>query len=256
MNTETNLSNFKEENKAPVLLNLNNLLLKLLSVIAGSGAGGAILLAFLFLGSAFFQQSLFDQNSEINIHPFFILLIIFTIFIALEIANLIGAWLWMLTDREHYPRIFSTIGQIFSYNLLLLIFFLPLYFLTNFFGLIMLGGAAFAHIVISTIGSFIILESMNNNQYVLVTLYGVSIGSIGALGICIWILNILPQLLVFSAVPITWFCLGFSLILVKYGYYWLYYFWGTDFLNIETQFGGDYSSEENDKDEDEENEKS
>ena len=220
--------------------NFNTLLMRTLAAFTGASVGILVFLGALFLGSSAMNASLLTTQIEGEMHPLFILLALLSVFLALSAANLAGGAMWMYTDQKRFPNFFSTLSQILGINIIVLLFFAPLYLAASGLNTAVLIVLTLFHILLTTSHTLLILEGIADHRYLIVTLYGLIMGAFVSLLINGWLYLIMPKLIIFAALPISWFWLASGVGLSQYLYTWIYRIFGTDFLNIETRYGQDY----------------
>jgi hypothetical protein len=174
-------------------------------------------------------------------HPLFLSIVTLSVFLAVMAANIAYVFLSSIVE-EKYIRRSTTLTQVFFGNLVFLLLMLPLYVISSSnFGPSGIAITAVLHAVFTAFFSFLVTEVLHQSKYFIVNLYGTIIGII----FFVFCANMLvinnATTLTLLALPIL---LGFTALgnrLAEVLYAWLINTYGTDFLNVDTQFGKDYN---------------
>lgn len=237
----------EEMENGPRRMSFFVLVLKVLSGFAGGTAGSIVLLLIFLLASSILQPVLSPAEATAGeISPLFIVILMAMVFATSVVSSIVAPLLLSYTERERYPRLASSLYQIFIINLVIFIFISPVYLTTSSSRLELTAYAAGLQIVMSAIASSLILEVLNDYKYALLGVYSTILGVLIATAINLFIFQFLnsPTILMFVALPIIWGAIGFFQSAFAMFYYWYYTTWGIDFLATANQIGQDYGIEE------------
>lgn len=221
----------------------------------GAGLAGTIVLGIiLFLTWSIIGETISQADvnksefgvelNEQNTHPLFMGVILVAVFLASLVSNLIYCIL-STTLEEKYQARSTNLTQIFSGNLCILVFLIPLYLIsTKSNGVNGVTIVAVAHILLTTIFTFFILEIFSTSTYIIVSLYGLILGLILFLLFEILLAGNTTIILSFSILPLLLASLGAGNGIVEMFYYWLQKAYGMDFLDVDRRFGNDYGKKE------------
>ncbi len=178
--------------------------------------------------------------NEVQTHPLFLIIITLAIFLSTLAANLTYAFLSTVVQEE-FSRRSTSLTHVFFGNLTLLIFFLPLYFSTNVvFGAQGIAISSILHIVISVFFTLSVIQSIHQSKYLMVNLYGNLFGIILFTFLVTVFSDIDTITLFFISFPFFIGSMAFGNRVIELVYAWIYKNYGTDFLNVDTNFGDDY----------------
>ncbi|MBD3270523.1 hypothetical protein GF376_03270 [Candidatus Peregrinibacteria bacterium] len=214
----------------------------------GGTAGAFVLLAVFLLASAILQPVLMPGAVESDqINPIFMVVMMGMIFSATLISSLLSPFLIQLTERERYPKISSSIYQIFIINIVIFAFTAPIYLTTNVTNLEITAYAAGLQIVLVSTASSLIMEIVNDQKYPLLGVYSAITAILVATAICLFLFQLMQSttILLFAVLPIIWMTIGFFQAALPMFYYWYYSNWGIDFLAAGTTYGSDYAETQN-----------
>lgn len=221
----------------------------------GSGLAGTIVLGIILfltwsiIGETISQTEITKNEfgvalNEQNTHPLFMGVILVAVFLASLVANLIYCVI-STTIEEKYVARSTNLTQIFSGNLCILLFFIPLYLISNkSSGPDGITTVAISHIILTSLFTFFILEIFSTSKYIIVSLYGLILGLIIFLFLEILLSNNTTLLLSFLILPLLLASLGVGNGIVEMFYTWLQKTYGIDFLDSDRRFGSDYGKKE------------
>lgn len=174
-------------------------------------------------------------------HPLFLSIVTLSVFLATMAANISYVFLSSIVE-EKYTRRSTTLTQVFFGNLVFLLLMLPLYLISSSsFGPSGVAITAVLHATFTTLFSFLVTEALHQSKYFIVNLYGTIVGII----LFVFFSNILVSnnttTLTLLALPLLLGFIAFGNRLAEVVYAWLINTYGTDFLNVDTQFGKDYN---------------
>lgn len=209
------------------------------------GVFGSLILLLIFLASSSVLQPVLspaDTTGE-QINPIFIVILMAMIFVTSLLSSMLTPFLLSLTERLRYPRIMTSIYQIFIMNLVIFIFVAPIYLTTSTTSIEFTAYAAGLQIILVSTAAALIMEIVNDDRYALLGVYTAIIGILVSTATNLFIFQILksPTVLLFTALPITWGSIGFFQGVLSMIYYWYYLNWGNDFLAANTAYGNEYA---------------
>ena len=252
---------YDQVDSGPRSLSLFTLFVKTFAGLGG-GLAGALVLVIIFLAASSFLQPLlggieqFDQAGSGTISPLFLFALIGMIFATSLISSMIGCLLIAYTERDRYIRISTSMGQIFIFNFIILLFMLPIFLATSISKEQQTGFfiAAGMHIILSSMASILILEVLHDAKYPLLAVYKTVLGMLTAIGIntLLYIFAGNPTILAFAALPVIWASLGFFQAFIPMIYRWVWETWGVDYLATESSLGTDYGVPDESEEEEEE----
>lgn len=225
---------------APKAPSIPGLVFRSLAGLVAGVAGTVFLLIFLFGGLA--------TTSGSAVSPFFVFLAVVMGFITSLVTNNLGAFLFSLLDREKYPNIRPVLKQIFTLNLFIFLFLLPVYLVGSAGGVKIVLAVVILQLILSAQASIFALELSSTSERNLLSTYGITFGMLVSIIINILAFAIVDNLtvtqdatsttldssgatlVVFMLLPLTWFCFGFFTAFAEMLYRWIYTVWGKDIL--------------------------
>lgn len=235
----------------PRPVTLGNVFLRSFAGLGGGIIGTFVLLVVFLLASSILQPVLSPESTDI--HPLFIFVFIAMLFLATIAANLVSVMLLALTERAKYTRFSSIVTQTFSVNITIFIFSVPLYLIASSINMTFVAYVAGLHVIISLMASALVMEIIADFEYALLGVYGIILAVLAGAGANFLIYQITttanggignPTVLLFVAMPLLWFLLGFMTSAVNMFYEWVFRAYGTDFLRASIAYGTDYGVEE------------
>lgn len=235
-----------EDTYGPRKMSFFTLVLKSLAGLAG-GVSGTLILVIIFLSSSSILQPVLGSTSASEtasgeVSPLFMVILMGMIFATSMASSLLGTVLLCYTERSRYNRIATMLSQVFIVNIVIFAFVLPIYLTTSTTRLELTAYAAGLQVILSASASALILELIHDYKYSLLGVYTTILAILVAVGInfFLYFTTQSATLLLFVALPIIWFMVGFSQGALTMLYYWIYETWGVDFLASSTAFGTDY----------------
>jgi len=225
-------------------LTFTTFMLRLFSGIVGGAAGTLALFIVYFLMSSLVPQG--DTEGPSSLTMF---VVIIMTFVGTLIANTITGVMVTFMDNTKYTRRKTTIVHIFIFNLILFFVTIPLYMIGS--ALDISNGVAAVHFLLSAFITALIMEVIAGAEYSLLGIYSTALGMFVSIAIALAMMaaGVRPISIMFAAMPAVWFILqvvsGFTELIYD-NYVKLY---GTDFLNIQTDLGGDKEIEKGDDEE-------
>ncbi len=216
----------------------------------GAGLSGSIVfLLILFAGWSVVGETLSVTPETMNefgvlvgqnsTHPLFVYLVLLATFLGVLASTAAYTFLMTLIESRFTLRS-TTLTHVFFGNLVLMIFLLPAYVVASSeIGLDGITSVVLAHILISGLFSFLVIESLHSNKYFLVKVYALII----ALSFFFFMSTKLATnttSLVILSMPFLFGFLAMTSSLAMAIYKWFYRTYGSDVLNIDTRFGSDY----------------
>jgi len=243
------------EYQGPRRLSLFILIAKTFLGFVGGTIGSLVLLIILLLSASVLQPVLSPaQATTEQVGPIFIVIIMAMVFVTSLLSSIITPMLLSYTEKERYPKLISTLYQIFIFNLVIFAFTAPIYLTTNTANLTVTAYAAGLQIVFVATASSLIMEIMNDANYPLLGVYTTLIGILVGTAINLMIYQLMSSavVLLFAALPVIWASIGFFQAALAMIYSWFYTTWGIDFLSSSTRFGLDYAGQAEEEEEEEE----
>jgi hypothetical protein len=209
------------------------------------GGAGSLALLLIFLGTSSILQPVLRpaETTGEQVNPIFIVILMAMIFATTLISSMLAPWLLSISERLRYPRIVTSVYQIFIINLIIFAFTAPLYLTTSVTNLEFTAYAAGMQILMVSMASALIMEILNDSRYPLLGVYTTVIGVLIATAVNLFLYQMMKSatVLLFAALPITWASIGFFQAALAMVYYWYYINWGNDFLAITTTYGTEYA---------------
>ncbi len=221
----------------------------------GAGLSGSIVfMLILFAGWSIVGETLSTAPETLNefgvlvgqksTHPLFVYLVLLATFLGVLASTATYTFLMTLIESRFTLRS-TTLTHVFFGNLVLMVFLLPAYIIASSeSGVDGITNIVLAHILISGIYTFLIIESLHSNKYFLVNIYALII----ALSLFFFMsakLEANTTSLALLAMPFLFGFLAMSSSLSMSVYQWFFRTYGSDVLNIETRFGSDYEDKSN-----------
>jgi hypothetical protein len=237
-------------------MSLSQLIFRTLAGIIGGGFGSIVILIGILFSSSFVDPALGDAG-DISVQPVFIFLIIALSFLAVLCADLITVTFLTYLNRAKYKRLFSTLVQIFTTNVVLAIFTFPLYLIAAAQSIESVVFIIGLQVILSIQGSYLIMETLANSKHLILTLYAsiIAIVTTVILGVVLGIGVQVSSTLAFLVTPITWGLFAFWNASGEMTYQWVYGVYGEDFLNNQTNYGEDYNKSQMTSDDEVEDQK-
>lgn len=140
-------------------------------------------------------------------------------------------------NNEKYPHYLTLLSQVFIFNIILFVISLPIYALISALALdtYSLSITAVFHLLISIQGSKLLMELLSNNEYKIVSVYGVILGTLFSFTVVL-LMYILEQktFILFVVTPLITLSIELFRSLADIIYYFYYRFYGIDSLNSNT----------------------
>jgi len=229
-------------------LSTTELILKILAGLGGGVAGTLIMLLIFVLGSSVFKNVFSPEQAEgmTSINPLFIFAYLVMIFLGILTANILSSFLIGLNEKDKYKRINSSIYQIFIANVVLFVITAPIYIITAGVDVNAIIYITALHVILSIIGSSLILEIMADSQYSLIALYSIILAILVSAVLNLFVLKITqnPMILLFIGLPILWTATSGSLAITNLIYNVISNVYGIDFLSTKVNYGNDDRTEE------------
>ena len=224
-----------------------------LKIAAGIGTGivASFVLLVLFMATSSILQPALDPSST-DQNPLFHLVLILIIFLTSLSGNLTAPTLFSFAQRDKYQRRSTSLSHILVFNILTLLFLLPLYMLASGNETGLITSIAALHLLMTTIASMVIFEVISNRNYSLVGIYSTLFAMIIGVGLNFFLYEIVKgnwTVLMFAAMPIIWISIGIFNAIGESLYYWIYTTWGKDFLLATEDYGSDYGQDDEPTDE-------
>jgi len=250
----------EEQDIGPRKIGNARLILKTIVGIIGGISGTMVILIVYMLAASLFSVQM-DLTTGLTLLQLYIVLVM--VALATLVGNLVSLTLFYLIDRDKYQKLTTLITQGFIFNLLIFIFSIPLYFFIRGTGMETLVYIISVHFLLSAFITSVMMEILSSSTYVLVGLYGNTLGILAALVINLILFQFnkdtsASAFFLFLTMPIIWGSLGFCQSIIEMLYRWFYDVYGFDFLNKEAQYeeekviSTDDEEEEEEEDEEEE----
>ena len=230
-------------------LTFTTFMLRLFSGVVGGAAGTLALFIVYFLMNYVVPQGDTEGPSSLTVF-----VVIIMTFVGTLIANTITGVMVTFMDNTKYSRRKTIIMHIFLFNFILFFLTIPLYMLGS--ALDIANGVAAVHFLLSAFITALIMEVIAGYEYSLLGIYSTALGMFASIAIALAMMaaGVRPIAIMFAAMPGVWFILqivgGFT-ELVYDNFVKLY---GMDFLNVQTDLGGDKEIESGEEGEEEEKE--
>jgi hypothetical protein len=228
-------------------LTFTTFMLRLFSGIVGGAAGTLALFIVYFLMSSLVPQADAEGSSSLTMF-----VVIIMTFVGTLVANTITGVMVTFMDSAKYTRRKTTIVHIFLFNLILFFVTIPLYMIGS--ALEISNGVAAVHFLLSAFITALIMEVIAGAEYSLLGIYSTALGMFVSIAIALAMMaaGVKPISIMFAAMPAVWLILQMVSGLTELIYDNYVKLYGTDFLNIQTDLGGDKEIEKDEEDEEEE----
>jgi len=207
--------------------------------MAGIGGGviGSILLSIVFfIASAVGGVNFISSASGGSTHPLFVFVLAIIVLVGTVASNITSAIFISYAEPQKYSRIPSAVTQIFIINMTLFIFMMPIYILTYTVSMEYLKVITAAHALISVIASNMVLEIVSDFRYSLLEIYSTVSAIVFSMLFSVIFYFFNPTTLIFIAMPILWFCIGFFGGIVRMIYCIICNSYGIDALAVNTNY--------------------
>jgi hypothetical protein len=225
----------------PRPMSLLTLVLRLLGGIGGGLIGTVIIVMISLLGAGILQSAL-GNTADGGIHPLFVFVFLAMIFLSSTASNLLAPLFIGLGDRERYPRLATTLTQIFAANLVILITIAPVYVVVSSLNIQLLATVALIQIVVSAFASALMMEVLADYRYALLSVYSTALSVLISSGVYFLFYSFSadqPLFLFFTALPVMWICISLFGGLINLLYGAVYKLYGVDFLSTVTVYSRD-----------------
>jgi hypothetical protein len=225
-------------------ISVSSFLFRIMASLAGGIVGSLVLVLFFILANTMLSPVL-SMAEDISIGPVFVFIVMIMIFLSTFLGNLTSTLLISFTDREKYKRRSTALTQIAVMSIIVVIFMLPVYFITSTIDISLVVYAVALHMILTVITSALTLEIVSNYRYSLVGLYGVTLAIIISSAILFIFARIIANvaILLFVALPIIWVTMAFVQGLTMMVYASMAKLYDKDFLSTQTMYGDDYGKQ-------------
>jgi len=225
-------------------IGLSALIFRTLAGVVGGGFGSIVILIGILLSGSIIPTV--AETGELTVEPVFAFLIIALSFISILIADLVTVTFLTYLNRAKYQRLFSSLVQIFTINVVLAIFIFPVYLIIAAQNLSNVAFIIGLQVILSIQASYITMETLARSKHLILTLYAsiIAIVTTMILGVVVGIGVQINSTLAFLVIPATWGLFAFWHTAGEMIYQWIYGVYGEDFLSNETSFGEDYGKQE------------
>lgn len=224
---------------------LSSLIFRTLAGVIGGGFGSIVILIGVLLSGSLIQP-IIGEAGDAMVHPLFIFFVIALGFISVLVADLVTVTFLTYLNREKYQRLFSSLVQVFTMNIVIAVFTFPLYMMVSIKGIENVAYVAALQVILSILSAVITMETLAKSKHIILTLYSTIIAVVTtAILILVMGVNVsASSSLAFLIVPLTWGLFAFWSSVGEMIYQWMYSIYGEDFLSNETSFGEDYGDKE------------
>jgi len=232
-------------------LSFTTFMLRLFSGLVGGAAGTLALFIVYFLLSYAVPQGEAEGPSSLTMF-----VVIIMTFVGTLVANTVTGVMVTFMDNAKYARRKTTIMHIFLFNLILFFLTIPLYMIGSVLDIS--NGVAAIHFLLSAFITALIMEVIAGAEYSLLGIYSTALGMFVSIAIALGMMasGVRPISIMFAAMPGVWLILQTVSGLTELIYDNFVKLYGVDFLNVQTDLGGDKEIESAEEDEeDEEDEK-
>ncbi|MFA7685249.1 MAG: hypothetical protein WCX95_00430 [Candidatus Gracilibacteria bacterium] len=220
------------------------LLLKLLAGLAGGGIGALILLVVSVLAATIIAPLTNPGEMSEEISPVFVFVVSIMAFLAATASDILSVLFLSLTEREKYTKTPTAIYHIFILNVVLFILMVPVYFIATSTRVELSIFIIALHIIISAQASAMIMETVSNNKYALIGLYGVTFSIVISTAVLFGLYGgTSPAIVLFTALPVVWGSIALIYGIFSMIYGWIVDLYDKDFLSLESDYGSDYGKE-------------
>ncbi len=240
--TQTQISSEKEITNAGI--SVSSYLFRIISAVLGGIVGSLVLVLFFILANTLLSPVL-SSSGEGTIGSVFVFIVMIMVFLSTLFGNVIATFLISLTEREKYKRRSTAISQIAIMSIIVVIFMLPVYFITATIDVQMVVYAVALHMILTVLTSSLTLEIVSNYRYSLVGLYGVTLAIIVSSAVLFVFAKVVENIaiLLFVALPIIWGTMALVQGLTFMVYASFAKLYDKDFLSTQTMYGDDYGKE-------------
>ncbi len=219
-----------------------------------AGVVGTLVLGFIMLatwgivGPSFGAETVINEfgiaSEERAVHPMFLWFAVLAMFLSGLGANLLFVILLTVTEAKYEHRA-TAITHVFSGMIFFLVLALPVYLLASgMFGPEGIAVAALLHAVCMTLLTGLLLEILHGRHHLMVSAYGFTLGLM-LFGVGYFVLarvtDVAPAALVLGLYPLLLGLLHGGNAAAEGMYHALYEAYGSDFLDVRSRFGSDYS---------------
>ncbi|MFA6917666.1 MAG: hypothetical protein WC285_02400 [Candidatus Gracilibacteria bacterium] len=217
------------------------LLLKVLAGVAGGGIGALVLLVVSVLAATIISPLTNPAEITEDISPVFVFVVSIMAFLSSMVADVLSVLFLTLTEREKYTKTPTAIYHIFILNVVLFILMVPVYFIAVNTRIELSIFIVSLHVILSTQASALILETVSNNKYTLLGLYGVTFSIVISTALLFGLYGgTSPAIVLFTALPVVWGTIAFVYGVFSMIYGWIVDIYDKDFLSLEINYGNDY----------------
>ncbi len=215
-------------------LTFTTFMLRLFSGLVGGAAGTLAVFIVYFLMSYAVPQGEAEGPSSLTLF-----VVIIMTFVGTLVANTITGVMVTFMDNTKYSRRKTIIVHIFLFNFILFFLTIPLYLIGATLDIV--NGVAAVHFLLSAFITALIMEVIAGYEYSLLGIYSTALGMFVSIAIALAIMaaGVQPITIMFAAMPGVWLILelvgGFAELIYD-NFVKLY---GVDFLNVQTDLGGD-----------------
>lgn len=239
MTEETNQNSVTEAG-----MTVASFLFRIIATFTGGILGSLVLVLFIVLADAMLAP-IIGATEQVSIGPVFVFIVMLMVFLSTLLGNTVAILLTSLTDREKYKRRSTALTQIAVMSVIVVIFMLPVYFISATIDLQLVIFAVALHMILTVLTSALTLEIVSNYKYSLVGLYGVTLSIIISAAALFLFSRIVSSLtiLLFIALPVIWGTMGLVSGFTSMVYASLARLYDKDFLSTQTMYGDDYGKE-------------
>ncbi len=179
-----------------------------------------------------------------KMHPLFIYIVIFAVFLATLAASIAYVFIFS-TLEERYVAKATAITHVFFAGLLFVFLMIPVYIVAaKLWGPVGIAASAMLHAVILALFTFFVLEIIRNTKHLLVHLYGAVLALVLFFFFGTMLTKGTPAIVSFLTLPFLLGMFGTGNGVAEAVYHWFYQSYGNDVLNSERLFGADYAEED------------
>ena len=210
------------------------------------GIAGLLLLLLALAVAGSFLNNVFQEDSVFSGVASFAILT--SLFLASTITNLLSVWLFTVTNQPKYTRITEGLMQSLIINIVLFLFTIGAFFLTETTNHMLTFAAITFHLVFTAMATVIMFEiTATRWSYPLVTVYDALLGTFVAAVLLIALYAMFeakPMQFFFGVPVVVWGSIGFVSGLTEYVYYQSYRRLGVDVLQTREVAAKDAPAEE------------
>ncbi|MDX9971213.1 MAG: hypothetical protein RBS56_04910 [Candidatus Gracilibacteria bacterium] len=225
-------------------MSVASFLFRIIATVTGGILGSVVLVLFIVLADTMLAPVL-QGADEVRIGPVFVFIVMIMVFLSTLIGNITATFFTSLTDREKYKRRSTALTQIAVMSIIVVIFMLPVYFISATINVQLVIFAVALHMILTVLTSALTLEIVSNYRYSLVGLYGVTLSIIISSAALFLFSRIVSNvtILLFIALPVIWGTMGVIQGFTSMVYASLARLYDKDFLSTQTMYGDDYGKE-------------